>query len=188
MDKKTNVLRRQLNKFDHRDLINSSFWVGQIFVLIATIIGVYLAAQGGLRQAIEFDNLAGDQNVYFLQKSLHSEVSGNIGLIRKFTADLREGNGTFDRDTVPEFYDLVWSNMRYSNYTLETPPQYLIPIQQFYAEANMVIKKYRDHYIGTQKTVRHLEALVAEIEPILQSMDDDLVSMHQELMEAGMKL
>lgn len=181
-------MRRQLDKFDHRDLINSSFWVGQIFVLIATVVGVYLAAQAGLRQAVEFDNLMGDQNVYFLQKSMHSEVSDNLQMIRDYVVEVRK-NQVINRKTLrPYFPRLVWENMRYSPYTLETPPKYLTAIQRFYGEMDLLIDKYESKTYGSRYAADQMIAAVERIEPVLDDMALTLKEKEKSLTEAGVDL
>ena len=42
------VIRRATKQVDNEDLVKSSFWISQIFMTIATVAGVYLAAQEGL--------------------------------------------------------------------------------------------------------------------------------------------
>lgn len=183
-----NVFRNHLNKLDHRDLVNSSFWVGQIFVLIATVIGVFLAAQTGLKQAIEFDNITGEQNVYYLQKSLHGEVSGNLELIDEFIADLESGSISQDRNLVPTFYNLVWENMRFSSYTLEIPSKYLLAIQKFYGELDKTLNDYKNSTIGTPYAKSQIKKLVESIRPTLNEMNQSLTQKETVLLAAGIEI
>ena len=46
---------KRFPKLDNQELVKTSFWISQVFMIIATIVGVYLAAQEGLSQAIIFD-------------------------------------------------------------------------------------------------------------------------------------
>lgn len=71
------VQNKHPKKMDHRDLIRSSFWVGQIFMLIATVMGVFLAAQSGLEQALTFDSITRMESNYYLRKSLQDELTDN---------------------------------------------------------------------------------------------------------------
>ena len=66
---------------DHNDLGKSGFWISQMFVVAATIIGVYLAAHTGLQQAIAFDRLTSQESNYYLRKSLHDELADNVAVL-----------------------------------------------------------------------------------------------------------
>lgn len=71
-------------KLDNTELIKTSFWVSQIFIIIATVVGVYLAAQEGLSQAIKFDALSNMQNNYHLRHALYDEVSDNVEILSHY--------------------------------------------------------------------------------------------------------
>jgi cytochrome bd-type quinol oxidase subunit 1 len=49
------ALRNKLPKLDSGEIKTISFWIAQVFIIVSTIIGVYLAAQSGLTQALKFD-------------------------------------------------------------------------------------------------------------------------------------
>ncbi|WP_249313050.1 hypothetical protein [Pseudoalteromonas ruthenica] len=41
-----------LQQVDNKELRSTGFWLNQVFLVLSTIFGVYLAAQSGLEQAI----------------------------------------------------------------------------------------------------------------------------------------
>ncbi|MAK91028.1 MAG: hypothetical protein CMI13_07325, partial [Oleibacter sp.] len=81
------AIKEKLANADHSDLKTSSFWISQIFMIIATVAGVYLAAQAGLQQAIEFDNLTSTESNYYLRQSLYDEVDANVSLLRTYNKE-----------------------------------------------------------------------------------------------------
>lgn len=38
---------KRFPRLDNRELVKTSFWISQIFMIIATVAGVYVAAQEG---------------------------------------------------------------------------------------------------------------------------------------------
>src|SRR5690606_19979338 len=70
------------------EISNLSFWIGHCFMLLATVLGGYLAGQQGLRQAVEFEQIQSDKNNYYLRQSLHDELNDNLQLIREYTEKL----------------------------------------------------------------------------------------------------
>lgn len=61
-----------------------SFWISQIFILMATILGVYLAATQGFKQAVQFEHIMGQKSTYYLQSSIKNELSLNITATEQF--------------------------------------------------------------------------------------------------------
>ena len=59
----------------------SRFWIGQIMVIVSTVLGVYLAAYAGFERALEFDVLVNKRSAYHLITSLEAELKDNIKLI-----------------------------------------------------------------------------------------------------------
>lgn len=109
----------------------ASFWVSHLFIIAATIVGVFLAANEGLKQAMIFDDIRSAKNNYYLRKSLQGELADNIAYIKEFIAkvDRRVDKPELALET------FVWKNMAFSSATLETPSELLREAKQFYRKA-----------------------------------------------------
>ena len=158
-----NPATKRIPKLDNGELIKTSFWISQIFMIIATIVGVYLAAQEGLSQAIKFDNLSNMQNNYHLRHALYDELSDNVKVLNSY-AELIRTEAPYDIKSVhPAMATFVWENMRYSPNTLETPSQILSDARRFYLTSADIIEKIERKFYGPRFASTQLEALTAEL-------------------------
>ncbi|USD37488.1 hypothetical protein [Ferrimonas sp. SCSIO 43195] len=150
-------------KLDNQDLVKTSFWVSQIFMLIATVAGVYLAAQQGLSQAIAFDALTSKQNNYYLRHALYDEVNDNVTIINDYANTVLTESHSNLKTIHPQLAQFVWNNMRYSNQTLETPTQILTETRRFYMAAADIIQKMENRTYGSHYGANQLKELTAGI-------------------------
>lgn len=114
-------------RFDNQELVKTSFWVSQIFMIIATVAGVYLAAQEGLSQAIKFDSLTNMQNNYHLQHSLYEELKDNVTVMTEYAERIEKEKPYNIKEYHPVMADFVWQNMKYSA-TPWKPPAISSPV------------------------------------------------------------
>ncbi|NRQ42480.1 hypothetical protein HRH59_07825 [Rheinheimera sp. YQF-2] len=168
--------RRKLTKalpLQQGEISNLSFWVSQISMIIATILGVYLAAQQGLRQAVVFEQIQSDKSNYYLRKSLQQELSDNLQLIKTFTEQIK-GVGTHNIKRHSLTLDtFVWESMKFSPATLETPPALLSESRKFYREVNDIHGKilssfYSPHY-GTTLLLAQVEHMETVVLPMFEA-------------------
>ena len=173
-------------RFDNSDLVKSGFWVGQIFMVLATVVGVFLAAQEGLSQAIKFENLNSTEKNFYLQHALADELSDNIITLDKYTTLLQE-NTPFDlKAHHPMFDRFVWESMKYSSNALETPSKILSAIRRYNNETAVLIKKIEARQLGIRYSAKLLDALNKKIkEGALQELIANYTQLHHELTEAG---
>lgn len=151
-------------KLDNKDLTKSSFWISQVFMIIATITGVFLAAQEGLSQALQFDSLNRQENNYYLRRSLDDEISVNITTLKAY-ADLVESNKVYDlKSQRPALLNFVWENMKYSSSTLETPSHILSKASQFYANTHVIITRIENRKYGAKFGAKKLRELITDME------------------------
>ena len=149
-DKETvaSTASRLSKKIDNAELIKSSFWISQIFIIVATVTGVYLAAQEGLSQALLFESLNSKENNYYLRAALDSEISDNIKTLEQYAAFLTKKNPYDLKEHSPKLAHFVWDNMKFSSYTLETPSHLLSSARRFYNESDDLIAKIESRYYG----------------------------------------
>ncbi|MFC3151724.1 hypothetical protein ACFOEK_11860 [Litoribrevibacter euphylliae] len=162
-------VQKSAKKLNHRELTNSGFWVGHILMIIATIAGVYLAAQAGLQQAIIFDDVTSKQNNYYLRASLYEEVSDNIRILREYDkAYLSRGvPAKIIRDNSPKVSRYVWETMKYSQATLETPSFFLGEIRRFYVQVDDIIEKREAFTYGPAHASKLMNEVVDRMEKVV---------------------
>lgn len=144
-------------KMDHQDLSSSGFWIGHLMMIVATITGVYLAAQAGLQQAILFDDVSSRQSNYYLRQSLYEEVKDNIAVLRQYDKEFLSARASVKQvqENPPRISRYVWQTMKYSPATLETPSFFLGHIRRFYAEV--------DHIVAQRESFTYAPSYASEL-------------------------
>ena len=151
-------------------------WMNNIFVILGTILGVYLAAQSGFEKAIQFELAKSDRDSYYLRKALHDEFVDNLDMIegwgREFT-----GGGARKFIGHPEKYKLntfVWETMKRSSSTFEIPTRILSEIRKYYIATNRNLSKMT----ATIPERKAVDAMLVDArearEKILPLIDKDL--------------
>ena len=184
----TKTIKRQqpVIKFDNSDLVKTGFWVGQIFMVIATVVGVYLAAQEGLSQALLFENLNSKEKNYYLQHALADELDDNIVSLNAY-ANLLQTKPVYDiKANRPVISDFVWESMKYSPNALETPSNILSAIRRYNSEVALIITKMEGNQFGPKYGSSLLLALNKKItDGALSDLIQHYTQLHHELLEAG---
>lgn len=160
------------------EISNLSFWISQISMIIATVLGVYLAAQQGLQQAVVFEQIQSDKNNYYLRKSLQQELSDNILLIQDFTEQIK-GIGAHNVKRHAIVLDtFVWESMKFSPATLETPPALLSESRKFYREINDIHNKILSSFYsipyGSKLLLAQVEHMRTTVLPMFEADTNQL--------------
>ena len=64
-----------LKTVDNKELKSTGFWLNQVFLVLSTVFGVYLAAQSGLEQALKFDTFSKMEDNYYLPAATNTLAS-----------------------------------------------------------------------------------------------------------------
>lgn len=154
---------------------NLSFWIAQGFMLLATVIGVYLAGQQGLAQALAFDQIQSEKNNYHLRQSLKDELIENVALVAAYTEALKSTGPSSSRRLEMNLDTFVWESMKFSPHTMETPSLLLSESRRFYRETRDIYNKIQSGFYsgpyGSQlllNVIEHMESAV------LPAFDEDL--------------
>jgi hypothetical protein len=113
---------------------SAQFWIGQICVIISTIVGVYLAASAGFTQAVKFERLMNSRDRYYLATSLNYELRDNHQKFVKVIEAVRK-QGSYDSDMKPIVANFIWNTMQESEATLTIPPAVLVGVSRYYIQA-----------------------------------------------------
>ncbi len=162
-----------------------SFWISQIFVLLATVIGVYLASSQGFKQALAYGEVQSAKTNYYLRKSLRNEIAENIPLIKEYAARIAGGSPSARSQPI-NMDTFVWDCLVNSSSTLETPSELLTGSRKFYRDVADIRKKVADTTIGPLVGKEQLEAAVQAMEKeILPKFDSDLKNLGDYLQKNG---
>lgn len=181
----------KLRDLDHGDLGKSGFWIAQFFMVVATIIGVYLAAHAGLEQAIVFDRLTSQESNYYLRKSLHDEVADNVSVLRTYANDtlsrsLPQSELVNSRPVLSRY---VWETMRYSPHTLEVPSTFLSGARRFMRDADGIISKAEGRVYSTTYAATQMNEVLDRVEAqLLPGLRQNYENLADELAEQGINV
>lgn len=164
----------------------ASFWISQFFILIATVLGVYLAATQGFKQAIQFDHIMGQKNAYYLQVSLKNELSTNIAATEQFLEKTQNSKDQWA--TYPlELSTFIWNNMQLSATALELSPIILANTEKFMINTP---KEYTKATSGDQAqrqaAIKRLELLIqSSKQTLMPELDKNIQQLETSLQKAG---
>lgn len=179
------------SNFKSRDKDESkkfSFWISQFFILLATVLGVYLASSQGFKQALAYGNIQGDRANYYLRKSLQGEIADNLELVREYMKRLK-GGSLADRKAPFRLDTFVWENMKYSSATLETPPELLRESRVFYRGIADLQEKIANNTYSADKGIEKLQELVKHMEvDVFPKFADDTAALQKSLQERGVRV
>lgn len=175
---KQQLKRKKTIPLEQGEISNLSFWISQISMIIATVLGVYLAAQQGLQQAVLFEQIQSDKNNYYLRQSLQHELSDNLILVEKYTEQIKDISVHAIKRYALVLDTFVWESMKFSPATLETPSNLLSESRKFYREVNDIHGKiqtnfYSAHY-GTKLLLEQVEHLRTAVLPRFEADTNQL--------------
>lgn len=168
------------------EIRKASFWVGQFFIIIATVLGVYLASTQGFKQAMAYGNLQSARSNYYLRKSLRTEMHDNIALVREYMKRLETGGlparkAPFSLDT------FVWESMKNATATMETPPEMLREARMFYRGVADLHQKIVDNTYGVKVANEKLTEMLDHVEKtVLPMFDADIAKVGKYLQDNGL--
>lgn len=165
ISKSPSPIKKVLEKVDHQELKSLGFWLNQVFVVVATVLGVYLAAQSGLEQAIKFDNYNKMESNYYLRTSLYGELKDNLESVKAYQKLLARSPTLTELEyNKPQMSDYIWETMKRSSSTFETPSQFLTDVRRFYSKSNFIVEASLNRDIPAAFGAKQLKPLIENIE------------------------
>ena len=150
-------------KIDTTEVRKASFWISQLCIILATIIGVYLAANQGFKQALAYGNIQIDRNNYHLRESLRDEITRNIANTRDYLKVIAKG-GVANRRAPLQLDTYVWDAMKFSPSTLEVPAELLNANMNFMRTMNDLQAKIASGDTPVETATKRIEELLATLE------------------------
>ncbi|MGE0153886.1 MAG: hypothetical protein AB7R90_14820 [Reyranellaceae bacterium] len=174
-----------------REKDNVEFWVAQAVIVLATVLGVYLAAQTGFAQAVRFERMMGDKDGYHLRSALLEEFRDNLDQAEQWGKAFTGGQAQtfFARGGRYELQTFVWEAMRFSKETFQVPAASLTAIRRYYRDAAANLQRMRQ---ADREARPAAEALLADTaqarQAILPLLEKDREALKRRLEKAGMEL
>ncbi len=187
----TRPLKEKIRNSDHSELKSSGFWIGHFLMILATIVGVYLAAQAGLKQAILFDEITGLQQGYHVRSALIDELQDNIQLLSAYkeTYLSKQISGQELKQNNPDLSFYIWTSMQQSPVTLEIPGYFLNGIQRFYRSVNDIIEKAEQRTYGASHAKKLLDEQLQQINTtLLPQLKNNISDVEQRLLQHDIRM
>lgn len=177
------------SKFDTSEIRKASFWIAQICVIIATILGVYLAASQGFKQAMAFEDVRSDKANAYLRISLRTEMANNAEIVKAYVAKIRKNDSFSARKSPLPLQMFVWENMKFSSNTLETPSDMLNANIEFLRGINATYNELASSGISTENGLKRMEEAVAKLEnEVFPKLDANIALLRASLEKRDVKL
>jgi hypothetical protein len=112
------------------------FLLGQVFTILATVVGVYLAGYVGFQRTLEYDRFTEAQRQANLIQALRAELNDNTARLREFVPLMektQEGQPIY-RDW-PRLRLFVWGASSQNSALFDAPPAIVTDMQAFYEDA-----------------------------------------------------
>lgn len=163
----------------------SEFWIGQLVVVISTILGVYLAATVGFKKAVDLTLLTSDRNTFYLASSFEGEISSNTDKITSFMAE--HAGSPFMPDGVKlTLNQFVFETMKEAESTLELDPLVVNGVSSFYLEAGDIIERLNAKALNKGSGFKRLRTLVDDLQASeLPQLQATVEKLREGLVDAG---
>lgn len=170
------------------EIKKASYWLSQTFVIIATIIGVFLAANQGYKLAVQFENNIAVKESYYLQKSLQYELEDNVLVVSNYIEAIKGGDSQAKSEPL-NLNTLVLENMKFSQITLSTPPEILRDTQRFYRTINEWYTKTSTSKVAVAFGTKQLQAELERVESgLIHQLKTSTNELKRQVEKSGMTL
>jgi hypothetical protein len=127
------------------------FLAAQLFTILATIAGVYLAGYVGFQRNLEYDRYGKAQQRSGLITAIHGELKENISSVRTFNEELFARVNKGSAVHAGEWQQLslfAWEAAGGSPSAFDIPPETLTKLQVFYRDLNSLLhnSNIQSHY------------------------------------------
>jgi len=166
------------------------FWVSHLIILLATVLGVYLAASAGLKSAVQFELIKSDRDSYYMRSALLDELNDNIRNIQDWGAEY-EGGGAWNFIGHAGEYNLdtyVWTTMKEAAGTFEIPSTVLTGIRRYYNNTEVNLNKMTSNDGAADQVRNMLEQTETLAEDVLPFLELDIENLAKRLHKAGIDL
>lgn len=173
---------------DISDIRSLGFWISNALMVIATILGVYLAASEGFKKALLFRQVEEREHTYDLLTALRAEIALNRKVVGAVTEKgLAELPQSWEEPPVIQRY--IWQTMQNVPETFRAPPEALNGIALYYASLDEHLPAAfndRAHRTTQYAAFKKLaEANAAFDAGVIVPIDAKMARLHDTLAEFG---
>ena len=184
-DDETAVAEARVDLSDVRSL---GFWISNAFTILATVLGVYLAASEGFKQALQFRQVEENEHTYDLLTALKAELEYNRG----------QAGDTVERglEKLPQSWEeppprqgFVWKTMQAVPETFRVPPAALNGIALYYSRLDQHMTdayNERKHPSDQRNAILALQEANAELDDtVLRAINARMAQLKETLADFG---
>jgi hypothetical protein len=125
---------------------NLQFLAGQIFTIIGSVVGIYLAGYVSFQRTLEYDRLVKAQQKSDLLTATREELKQNVVRLQKFNERLPAEVGTgLVGSEWPHLRLFVWQAAGHSSSAFDIPPQVLTDMQTLYGDLDLMLNDNEAH-------------------------------------------
>lgn len=125
------------------ELRSASYWVGHLMVILATVLGVYLAATAGFKQALKLELLQSDKGTYHVSESLYQELKFNDNNMRSYLDRISDKNLVFNEHIAGiRLNEYIFQASKESEATFEIAPSLLTEVSSYYFNMGNALGSY----------------------------------------------
>ncbi len=116
------------------------FVLAQIFTIVATVLGVYLAGYVGYQRTLQYDQFVKAQQRADLLQGLHAELKQNTERLREFIGHMQKTQeGIAVYGDWPQLRLYLWHAAAQTQTVFDAPPQTLADMQAFYEDVGEML-------------------------------------------------
>ena len=116
------------------------FLIAQIFTILATVIGVYLAGYVGYQRTLQYDQYVKAQQRADLLEAMHAELQHNTDRLREFVGLMQKTmDGVSIYQQWPRLRLFVWRAAGQTTSAFDAPPQTLADMQALYEDVGEML-------------------------------------------------
>ncbi len=167
------------------------FWVSHFLVMMATIIGVYLAATLGFEKAIEYELVKSDKDSYYLRSAMQQELIDNLENVEFWSKDFLSGNARnyIGRQDHYQLENFAWKTMQFSPSTFEIPSEILTGIRRFYTNTTNNLDKMTRKNYAASLDVKAMQAEAVKVrKELLPLIEEDIQKLKTKVEKYGIDL
>lgn len=136
------------------ELRSLSYWVGHLMVIVATVLGVYLAATAGFNQALKLDLLQSDRGTYYVAESLYQELKFNNANMEGYVERTKDKNSVFKEHIAGiRLNEFIFNTAQESESTFEIEPKLLSEVSNYYFSTGSAIDTYYQNGMASPASV-----------------------------------
>ncbi|MGB0087577.1 MAG: hypothetical protein WBP94_19645 [Rhodomicrobiaceae bacterium] len=168
------------------------FILAQLFTILATILGVYLAGYVGFQRTLEYDRLSKAEQQANLLEAMHAELQHNLTRLREFVPALektQEGEPVYRE--WPRLHLFIWQASAQNSALFDAPPQTLADMQAFYEDIGGMLNdtSIRDSFQHlTQSNASDRKYFTDRFDKLLKSAETTLLPALQNAAAASRQL